>query len=84
MGREENNRKPFNDKEMKVIELMLTRWVSSEEFSRILGGEGKRQMSLVKMDRLQLMEEKRGGRVFYKILTDEDIERWQNENKKGV
>lgn len=84
MGREENNKKPFTKKELQVIELLLTRWVSCEEFSKLLGGETKRQMSLVKMDRLRLMEEKRGKRTFYKILTDDDIERWQNENKKKV
>lgn len=84
MGREENNRKPFNEKEINIIKILSTRWVSSEEFTSLVGGVSRRQLYLVKFDRLCLAEETRGKKTFFKILTDDDIERWQNENKKSV
>lgn len=84
MGREENNIKPFTARELEAIKILSSRWVSSEEFTSLVGGVAKRQMTLVKFDRLLLTEETRGKKTFYKILTKEDLERWENEYKKKV
>lgn len=84
MGREENNRKPFTEKEERIIDILSSRWVSSEEFTSLVGGVAKRQLYLVKFDRLLLVEEERGKKIFYKILTKDDLKRWENENKKKV